>query len=50
MRPIRPKRIFVTSNFSIEEIWEKDVDVEALRRRFQVIHMTDLELNDIIHN
>lgn len=40
MRPIRPKRMFVTSNFHFKDIWETDVDREALARRFTVIHMT----------
>lgn len=33
---IRPKKIIVTSNYPIEECFERQQDVEALRRRFRV--------------
>lgn len=37
---IRPKKIVVTSNYSIETIFEGDIMmIEALRRRFEVINM-----------
>lgn len=38
---IRPKKIVVTSNFSIEELFAScpQVTIDALRRRFQVTHM-----------
>lgn len=39
---IRPKKVIVTSNYSIEEIFGDDVTlVAALRRRMEVIHMTE---------
>lgn len=39
---IRPKKIIVTSNYSIEELWFQDeCMVEAIRRRFKVVHMTE---------
>jgi len=41
MRPVRPKKIIVTSNFHFNEIWEKEVDRKALARRFKVHHLVD---------
>lgn len=35
-------RLIVTSNYSIEECFENKQDQEAIRRRFHVIHMTEL--------
>lgn len=35
---IRPKRIIVTSNYSIREIYEDPRDYEPLERRFKVTH------------
>lgn len=38
---IRPRKIIVTSNYSIEELWGFDVNLcEALTRRFKIIHVT----------
>lgn len=37
---IRPKRIVVTSNYSLEQIFYDPVIVLALRRRFRVVHLT----------
>lgn len=36
---IRPKRVVVTSNFSIDEVFgvDPDVDMDALRRRFSIV-------------
>lgn len=39
MRPIRPKKIIVTSNFKYDRIWSKEEDILALDRRFTVTHM-----------
>lgn len=37
---IRPSRILITSNYSIEELWPQDEALqEALRRRFKVRHI-----------
>jgi len=38
MRPIRPKTIIVTSNYHFKDIWTKELDQEALQRRFVVHH------------
>ncbi len=36
---LRPSRIFVTSNYSIEQIWPDDKQMQlAVKRRFKVIH------------
>lgn len=40
---IRPKKIIVTSNYSIEEIWPPGVDRDAMLSRFQVIHKLQRE-------
>lgn len=39
---IRPKRIIITSNFSIEECFLNPQDSEAIRRRFKVYHFLRL--------
>lgn len=39
-RIIRPARLVVTSNFSIQEIWPDPVDHGPLLRRFKVTHVT----------
>lgn len=36
---IRPKNVVVTSNYQIDEIFEDQVLVAALRRRFNIVHM-----------
>jgi len=43
--PINIKRLYITSNYTIEQLWPDDpVLLEALQRRFKVIHMTDRRL------
>lgn len=39
---IRPKRIIITSNYSIAECFEKEQDYLAIKRRFKVIHFIGL--------
>lgn len=38
---IRPQKIIVTSNYAIDECFS-GIDLEAMRSRFEVIHMTDV--------
>lgn len=38
-RKIRPERICITSNYSLEECFPNPQDLAALKRRFKVIHM-----------
>lgn len=40
---LRPKKIIVTSNYSISQIWSDPVLVEALSRRFKIRHMVSLK-------
>lgn len=42
LRPIRPKKIIVTSNFHFKEIWSSALDIQALDRRFKVHHLCNL--------
>lgn len=43
MRPVRPKKIIVTSNFKYDRIWSKEEDILALDRRFTVTRMDKLQ-------
>lgn len=36
---IRPKKIVITSNYSIEELWVDEVMAAAIKRRMHVVHM-----------
>jgi len=38
---IRPKKVIVTSNYSIEQVFAQyPIDLDAIKRRFEVIHLT----------
>jgi len=47
-RYIRPKRIIVTSNYSIEDIWEDKVTRDCLNRRFTVIEKLSKDQNILL--
>lgn len=38
-KDIRPKRIIITSNYSIDECFEREADQKAIKRRCDVTHM-----------
>lgn len=38
LRKIRPKRIIVTSNYSIDQCFERAEDRDPIKRRFKVVH------------
>lgn len=40
---IRPKKIIVTSNYSLEQCFLKPEDLDPMRRRFKVTHFTNLQ-------
>lgn len=39
---IRPKKFYVTSNYSMEQIFRNPEDLYALKRRFHQIHMDNI--------
>lgn len=52
LQRIRPKRIIVTSNYKIEDCFEREEDLLPLKRRFKVVHfpMTPWTVDDIIND
>lgn len=40
-RRIRPEMIIVTSNYNIEDIWDDALLLQALKRRFRIVHKTE---------
>nr|AOV86230.1 putative rep protein [uncultured virus] len=53
LRNIRPKKIIVTSNYSMDQCFERNEDLEPLRRRFKTIHFpkeTPWTLDDIFRD
>lgn len=52
LRRIRPRRIIVTSNYRMEDCFERPEDLQPLKRRFKVVHfpMTPWSTEDIIND
>ena len=45
---IRPRRIIVTSNYSPEEIFEDQMTIDAIKRRFKMEYMPKAEWPPIL--
>lgn len=43
---IRPKKIIITSNYSIEECFHNEQDIAAIKRRFKVTKFMTLKKFD----
>lgn len=47
LRRIRPKRVIITSNYSMDQCFEKTEDLEPLKRRFKAVHFPKSIWNDV---
>ncbi len=52
VRGIRPKKIIVTSNYAMDQCFERSEDLEPLKRRFKVVHFpnTPFNIEDIFND
>lgn len=51
LRRIRPQRIIVTSNYTIDQCFEKEEDREPIKRRFKQVHFSRFfNLDDILND
>lgn len=47
IKKIRPEKIIVLSNYTIDECFEKVQDREPIKRRFKVVNFYNFFLNDL---
>lgn len=52
LRKIRPRRIIITSNYTIDQCFEKEEDREPIKRRFKIVHfpVTPFNIDDILND